>query len=181
VSATWIVTEPVERAITVLEQLQPKTQRFLFAVLPSSRHFLNPRETSVKSTTQTNNDLAAFVDWINTYCTSNGRPDFIPLVRNHRWKLTTSQFRRTLAWFIARRPGGETIRRLRSENEDLRRTLRIYAEAIRQLTTRNEELADQLHRQASVTTTSSRTGTSSAGTARTSGTRSGASRTAGTI
>jgi AcrR family transcriptional regulator len=46
----------------------------------------------------------------------------------------------------------ETVRRLRSENEDLRRTLRIYAEAIRQLTTRNEELADQLHRQASVTT-----------------------------
>jgi AcrR family transcriptional regulator len=46
----------------------------------------------------------------------------------------------------------ETIRRLRSENEDLRRTLRIYAEAIRQLTTRNEELADQLHRQASITT-----------------------------
>lgn len=46
----------------------------------------------------------------------------------------------------------ETICRLRSENEDMRRTLRIYAEAIRQLTTRNEELADQLHRQASVTT-----------------------------
>jgi hypothetical protein len=46
----------------------------------------------------------------------------------------------------------ETIRRLRSENEDMRRTLRIYAEAIRQLTTRNEELADQLHRQTSITT-----------------------------
>jgi hypothetical protein len=29
-----------------------------------------------------------------------------PLVRNHRWRLTTSHFRRTLAWFIARRPGG---------------------------------------------------------------------------
>jgi hypothetical protein len=106
VSATWIVTEPVEQAITVLEQLQPKTQRFLFAVLPSSRHFLNPRETGVKSTTQTNNDLAAFVDWINTYCASSGRPDVIPFVRNHRWRLTTSQLRRTLAWFIARRPGG---------------------------------------------------------------------------
>jgi hypothetical protein len=97
VSATWIVTEPVEQAITVLEQLQPKTQRFLFAVLPSSRHFLNPRETGVKSTTQTNNDLAAFVDWINTYCASNGRPDVIPFVRNHRWRLTTSQFRRILS------------------------------------------------------------------------------------
>jgi hypothetical protein len=48
-------------------------------------------------------------------------------------------------------PAG-TIRRLRSENEDLRRTLRIYAEAIRQLTIRNEELVDQVHRQASVTT-----------------------------
>jgi hypothetical protein len=46
----------------------------------------------------------------------------------------------------------ETIRRLRSENEDMRRALRIYAEAIRQLTTRNQELADQLHRQASIRT-----------------------------
>jgi hypothetical protein len=106
VSATWIVTEPVEQAITVLEQLQPSAERFLFAVLPSSRHFLNPRETSVKSTTQTNNDLAAFVDWINTYCASNNRPDVIPFVRSQRWRLTSSQFRRTLAWFIARRPGG---------------------------------------------------------------------------
>jgi hypothetical protein len=50
----------------------------------------------------------------------------------------------------------ETVRRLRSENEDMRRTLRIYAEAIRQLTTRNEELADQLHRHASVTTLAQR-------------------------
>jgi hypothetical protein len=27
-------------------------------------------------------------------------------VRRQRWRLSTIQFRRTLAWFIARRPGG---------------------------------------------------------------------------
>ena len=44
--------------------------------------------------------------WINDYCTAHNRPDCIPMVRGQRWRLCTSQFRRTLAWFIARRPGG---------------------------------------------------------------------------
>src|SRR6266536_212347 len=48
----------------------------------------------------------AFVDWINAHCHTYGLPDRIPLVGGQRWHLTTSQFRRTLAWFIARRPGG---------------------------------------------------------------------------
>jgi hypothetical protein len=46
------------------------------------------------------------VDWINAYCDTHGLPDHIPLVGGQRWHLTTVQFRRTLAWFIARRPGG---------------------------------------------------------------------------
>jgi len=50
--------------------------------------------------------LNKFVDWINSYCATHRRADFIPLVRRHRWKLmSTGQFR-TLAWFIARQPGG---------------------------------------------------------------------------
>ena len=57
-------------------------------------------------TDRTNTNLNTFVDWINDYCAAHNRPDAIPLVRRQRWKLSTSQFRRTLAWSIARRPGG---------------------------------------------------------------------------
>jgi hypothetical protein len=106
VPATWIVGEPVEQAIRVLEQLQPRHQNHLFAVLPGSSHYLRTAATGAKSTPQTNYDLAAFTDWINDFCRRHQRDDGIPLVNQQRWNLTTSQFRRTLAWFIARRPGG---------------------------------------------------------------------------
>jgi hypothetical protein len=45
-----------------------------------------------------------FVDWVNA--DANRLADRIPLANGQRWHLTTPQFRRTLAWFIARRPGG---------------------------------------------------------------------------
>ena len=95
VSATWIVGEPVERAIQVLEQLQAGRDTFLFARIPGSRHDLRSHATGAKSTQQTNDDLAAFTDWVNAYCQQHDRPDGIPPVNGQRWKLTTSQCRRT--------------------------------------------------------------------------------------
>jgi hypothetical protein len=49
------------------------------------------------------NELAA---WITGYCREHGRADIIPAVNGHPFRLQTRQFRRTLAWFIARQPGG---------------------------------------------------------------------------
>jgi hypothetical protein len=49
----------------------------------------------------------------------------------------------------------DTLARLRHENEDLRRTVNIYAEAIRQLTVDNAELASKLEAQAAITHLSS--------------------------
>jgi hypothetical protein len=54
----------------------------------------------------TNRQLNRFITWINDYSAARGRPDAIPLVGGRTWVLTSRQFRRTLAWFIARRPGG---------------------------------------------------------------------------
>jgi hypothetical protein len=105
-TATWIVTAPVERAIKVLEALQPPAQRYLFATLPTSRSYLNERPNQVTTTATTNRDLAAFARWINDYCASHARADGIPRVQGQEWRLSTRQFRRTLAWFIARQPGG---------------------------------------------------------------------------
>jgi hypothetical protein len=84
----------------------PQDDTYLFARIPGSRHDLRSHATGAKSTQQTNDNLAAFTDWVNAFCQQHGRPDGIPLVNGQRWRLSTSQFRRTLAWFIARQPGG---------------------------------------------------------------------------
>jgi hypothetical protein len=104
VTATWIVSPPVERAVAVLEQLQPPDEPYLFNTLRGSPTYRKPGRAT--TTTTTIRSMNAFVDWINAYCVAHNRHDNIPLVRGQRWKLCTSQFRRTLAWFIARRPGG---------------------------------------------------------------------------
>ena len=54
----------------------------------------------------TNARLNTFAAWVNDYCQQHGRADGIPEAGGRAWHLANSQFRRTLAWFIARRPGG---------------------------------------------------------------------------
>ena len=106
VEATWVVGRPVARAVEVLERLQPKRQRWLFAIPPSSHSHKKPRTTGAKTTKATNNDLNLLITWINDYCRQHGRTDHVPDVSKRSWRLSTAQFRRTLAWFIGRRPGG---------------------------------------------------------------------------
>ncbi|SHY88530.1 phage integrase family protein [Mycobacteroides abscessus subsp. bolletii] len=106
--AIWVVGAPAARAIAVLEQLQPPDTDLLFAHLGHgsgagvAKHGL----AEALTVAATNVQLNKFVAWINDYCAANGRSDVIPAVNGQRWILSTSQWRRTLAWFIARRPGG---------------------------------------------------------------------------
>lgn len=108
VEATWLVGAPAARAIGVLQRLQPAGTSLLFRPLESSggggrvRH----RTDTALTYAGTNPRLNEFVAWVNDYCAAEGRSDNIPVVNDQVWKLTTRQFRRTLAWFIARRPGG---------------------------------------------------------------------------
>jgi hypothetical protein len=107
VPATWSIGEPAARAIIVLEQLQPPGTRDLFARLEHSPGSNKPGATNpVPTSSTTNARLCAFIAWVNGYCERHGRADGIPLVQGRPWHLINSQFRRTLAWFIARRPGG---------------------------------------------------------------------------
>ncbi|MEU3466065.1 hypothetical protein ABZ721_39785 [Streptomyces sp. NPDC006733] len=108
VTATWIVTAPVARAVALLERLQTDTQAFLFAPvggrsLTASR-LPAPGRVAASSTTVTK--LGKLTAWINDYCATNHRTDRIPDVNGRAPHLTTRQFRRTLAWFIARHPAG---------------------------------------------------------------------------
>lgn len=107
VTATWVISEPVERAVRLLEQLQEPDVEYLITPLPGSvgYNYAKYGEFALTNTT-TLESLKKLCHWINDYCRDHGRADGIPLVRGKVWMLNTSQFRRTLAWFIARQPGG---------------------------------------------------------------------------
>ena len=106
VPATWSIGEPAARAITVLEQLQPPGTRDLFARLEHSPGTKPGAVSRVLTSGATNARLNGFVAWVNGYCRRHDRADSITPDGDRAWRLANSQFRRTLAWFIARRPGG---------------------------------------------------------------------------
>ncbi|MET8248712.1 hypothetical protein ABZV31_32600 [Streptomyces sp. NPDC005202] len=98
--ATWIIGAPAARAVRVLERLQPADTDLLL-------HSLGPHPKPGAMTLRTSNELInQVITWINNYCRAYDLTDAIPDVNGSPWKLTTRQFRRTLAWYIARRPGG---------------------------------------------------------------------------
>jgi len=102
--ATWVAGHPAARAVAVLEQLQPAGQMLLFARLPY-REGTRPGSSAVVLTTAaTQQALADFTAWVNDCCAA-GRAGTTPIPATSE-PLTTRQFRRTLAWHIARRPGG---------------------------------------------------------------------------
>ncbi len=107
-TTTWVVGQPVAQAIKVLEKLQPAGTDLLFAQLPygpgagPARHSPN----QVPKTMTTSRQLNELAAWIGGYCREHGRADVIPAVNGQPFRLQTRQFRRTLAWFIARQPGG---------------------------------------------------------------------------
>lgn len=100
----WVAGEPVEQAIAVLESLQPANQKYLFAPLREGTvHFdRHPRE--IIRADETNRQMALFMAWVNEFSKKTGLLGEIP--QDGRDSVTTSRFRRTLAWFLARRPGG---------------------------------------------------------------------------
>ena len=78
----------------------------LFAALPHSPGRKTTLLGRALTTYSTSVQLNDFRDWINEYCARHNRADIIPAVNGRPWIFSTSQFRRTLAWFIARQPGG---------------------------------------------------------------------------
>lgn len=112
VPATWVVGESAARAIAVLERLHRDRAAdrtdWLFAPIKASpaKASSGRGENSAMTLAGTNRQLNRFVAWVNDYCAARGREDGIPDVDGRPWRVTTRQFRRTLAWYIARRPGG---------------------------------------------------------------------------
>ncbi|WP_371095155.1 hypothetical protein [Streptomyces sanglieri] len=90
---SWVVIEPVAEAVTVLESLTDCDQLFY-------RHGFRHSKDGIASTI--NDLLNVFADRL-----AEARPhDPIPLVDGKKWRFTTRQFRRTVAWHIGHQPFG---------------------------------------------------------------------------
>ncbi|MGI5194547.1 hypothetical protein ACQEVY_13085 [Streptomyces sp. CA-288835] len=101
----WIIIEVVADAIDILERLHPHQLLFPTRIEAFHRRRKSGKRLGeARSDQRIAEDLAAFVHWVNTECDRHGRTDLIP--DDGRGRLAASRFRRTLAWFIRRRPRG---------------------------------------------------------------------------
>lgn len=104
-TASWVTIEPVADAITVLERLSAGPAR------ASGSDTLWP-VLSVNATSKTHlssevvRQLNTFRDHLNTAFGSPDMPVIPPGPEGKPWRITTRQFRRTIAWHIANRPFG---------------------------------------------------------------------------
>ncbi|NEC02216.1 hypothetical protein G3I37_04565 [Streptomyces anulatus] len=98
----WVVVAPVARAVEVLEKLH--SSELLFPTYIESYRRPTARLGTARDVQSAAEDITGFTQWVNAYCARIKRPDAIPDDRHGT--LSPSRFRRTLAWFIRRRPRG---------------------------------------------------------------------------
>lgn len=111
--ATWVVGQPAALAIKALESIAPEQSAYLFTKTYYKRNWMQDRHeysrrgsNVIQAHNLTNKQIATFQEWVRTYCAETGRENTIPLIGGQSQSVSTSRFRRTIAWFIARRPGG---------------------------------------------------------------------------
>jgi integrase len=102
-SRRWVVVQPVHDAVALLEQIAPHAWLFPPVYLREASG-----ERTVADHTRTSHyiaeDIAAFIAWVNrTFVREDGSA---PIPADPAGKLAASRFRRTLAYFIVRRPRG---------------------------------------------------------------------------
>lgn len=98
----WFVIEPVARAIQVAEQLSDASLIFNSGIFSRAGE---PVRDEPIATVRVRDRLAQFTEWVNDYCERTNRPhEIIP--DDPEGPLHIGRFRRTVAWFIYRQPGG---------------------------------------------------------------------------
>ncbi|MFE7277836.1 integrase [Streptomyces sp. NPDC057623] len=99
----WVAITPVVNAIRVLERIVP-AGRLLFDQRIHDIRASRAGTGSLKLSAMRKR-IEDFVSWVNTEAATQGLPhEVIP--PDPHGKIGTSRFRRSLAWHIARRPGG---------------------------------------------------------------------------
>ncbi|MFJ6661334.1 integrase SAM domain protein [Streptomyces sp. NPDC091377] len=99
-SQPWVTVQPVHEAIALLESLHDADLLFPAELLTN-----NPRSVGfAQRSNQMNDGIESMVAWINDTFATPGEQPLIP--PDPSKKLLGSRFRRTLAYFIVRRPRG---------------------------------------------------------------------------
>ncbi len=99
----WVAITPVVTAIRVLERMVPEGE-----LLFSARHHdvVNQRtQHGALKRTSLDRRIEHFIAWINREAIAQGLPDQV-VPKDPYGGIGLSRLRRTLAWHIARRPGG---------------------------------------------------------------------------
>jgi hypothetical protein len=99
----WVAITPVVRAIRVLERMVAPDELLLSATRHDFQH-QRPLHGALKKSTL-NKRIEDFVVWANHEAEAHGMPGHVIPPDSHG-AIRMSRFRRTLAWHIARRPGG---------------------------------------------------------------------------
>ncbi|WP_435877691.1 integrase [Streptomyces anulatus] len=99
----WVAITPVVHAIRVLERMVPEGELLLSAThhdIPFQRGY----HGALKNGTL-NRRIGDFVEWANHEAVSKGLPEQV-IPKDPHGSIGMARFRRSLAWHIARRPGG---------------------------------------------------------------------------
>lgn len=102
----WTVIPLVIKAITTLESLHDAQWLFPSSLQTNGRlAAMRGQGKQARTGLLLGNDIHDFIAWVNSYCDQHGRSDRIPPDPDGLY-IAPSRFRRTLAWFIWRRPRG---------------------------------------------------------------------------
>jgi integrase len=103
--AEWVTIAPVAEAIAVLERLsaRPAQARGVATLWPVLSLKLG---TKTHVSAEIVRQLNVYRDHLNTLFGTENEPTIPPGPSGTSWRLTTRQFRRTIAWHIANRPFG---------------------------------------------------------------------------
>lgn len=98
----WVVVQPVHTAITLLESLTRYRHLFPASFWIANKH--RPSDHHARKTAEMNDDIDKLITWVNSSFQAPGGAPVIPPdpVR----PVHARRFRRTLAYFIVRRPRG---------------------------------------------------------------------------
>lgn len=102
--APWIAVPQVVRAIRVLERVVGPG-KLLFDAVTNDRRAHSVRVGRAMATTTTANRIESTIKWINQLAVRMGRDNEV-IPPDPDGRVGINRFRRTLAWHIARRPGG---------------------------------------------------------------------------
>jgi hypothetical protein len=152
VPETWVVIEPVHEAIRVLEELHgiagTPTTESLFTKIN-----LGEKESRAFQGKDAEDGLCSFRDHLNELAIRPGRVSAVPDHAGKPWYFTSTQFRRTLAWYIVHEPFGVVAGAIQYKHAEIA-TMQGYAgtggggfrdEVVRTRMRRNLTLAREMY------------------------------------